>query len=272
MSKIFSSLKYLGLNYDDNLELYSQQEKEKEKQNGETSDGKTDLSNLLYDKKVTCPVCLKTFTCRVVKSYVARVKSKDSDAFMRYEGINPYFYEVLVCPTCGYAALKSDFQKIQSYKREIILIKIGNQWQGRDYPQTYNEEIAIERYKLALLNAVLGEFKDSTKAILCLKIAWMYRLLEKHEDEKEFLRRALQGFIIAYGNERTPIYGLNMYALQYLIGELYRRTGDYENAKVWLGKVVLSRADQKLKEKARTMRDICKEESEKEKEFKSQGE
>ncbi len=164
----------------------------------------------------------------------------------------------MVCPTCGYAALKSDFQKIQSYKREVILVKIGNQWQGKEYPQVYNEEIAIERYKLALLNAVLGEFKDSTKAMLCLKIAWMYRLLENKEDEKAFLERALQGFVIAYENERTPIYGLNIYSLQYIIGELYRRIGDYTNAKLWLGRVIVSKTDQKIKDKARDMRDLAK--------------
>lgn len=258
MNNIFSSLKSLGLNYRDDLEIYTKKEgKEplegkKEKENGE------EINKFLYDKKVTCPVCLKSFTCRVVRSNAARVKSKDTDAFIRYEGVNPYFYEVIVCPTCGYSALKGDFAKLKSYKREVILSKIGNQWKGKVYPQSYNVEIAIERYKLALLNAVLGELKDSTKAVLCLKIAWMYRILEKQEDEKEFLKRSLQGLLIAYESEHAPIYGLNRYSLEYLIGELYRRTGDNVNAKLWLGKVILSRADQKLKDKARDMRDLAK--------------
>ncbi len=86
----------------------------------------------------------------------------------------------------------------------------------------------------------------------------MYRLLENKEDEKAFLERALQGFVIAYENERTPIYGLSIYSLQYIIGELYRRIGDYTNAKLWLGRVILSKADQKLKDKARDMRDLAK--------------
>lgn len=261
-NKIFSSLEYLGLNYEDNIELYKKKEDKDDKHDKGTKDTKTDINTLLYDKKVNCPVCLQTFSSRVVRAYAPRMKSKDTDAFIRYEGINPYFYEVIACPTCGYAALKSDFQKIEPYKRESILIKISNQWHGKEYPQIYNEEIAIERYKLALLNAVLGEFKDSTKAILCLKIAWMYRLLG-NEEENDFLKRALQGFLIAYENERTPIYGLNRYSLEYLIGELYRRTEDYTNAKLWLSKVILSGADQKLKDRARDMRDLSKEEESK---------
>ncbi|MEG1257270.1 DUF2225 domain-containing protein [Clostridium sp.] len=259
MNKIFSSLECLGFNYEDDIELYTKKEEKYDEGTENKKETKIDINTLLYDKKITCPVCLKTFDCRVVKCYVPRVKSKDTDSFRRYEGVNPYFYEVLVCPTCGYAALKGDFHKIESYKREVILVKISNKWQGKEYPQIYDIEIAIERYKLALLNAVLGEFKDSKKAVLCLKIAWMYRLLEKQEDEKEFLERALQGFLIAYEKERTPIYGLSRYSLEYLIGELYRRIGDYINAKIWLGRVITGRADQKLKEKARDMRDLSKE-------------
>jgi len=259
MNKIFSSLECLGLNYEDNIELYAKKEDNQDEGINKKKENKIDINTLLLDKKITCPVCSKTFTCRAVKSYVSKVKSKDTDSFIRYEDVNPYFYEVVVCPTCGYAALKSDFPKIQSYKRDVILMKISNKWQGKEYPQIYDEEIAIERYKLALLNAVLGEFKDSTKAVLCLKIAWMYRLLEKQKDENEFLERALQGFLIAYESERTPVYGLSRYSLEYIIGELYRRIGEYTNAKIWFGRVITGKADQKLKEKARDMRDLSKE-------------
>lgn len=256
MDNIFSSLKYLGFKNADSLELYSKKDEVCEK---ECKNNEIDINSLLYNKKATCPVCKKEFTYRTVKSYVPRVRSKDSDSFIRYEVINPYFYEVIVCPTCGYAALKSDFNKIRSNKKEVILMKVGNQWRGREYPEVYDEKIAIERYKLALLNAVVGELKDSTKAVLCLKIAWMYRMLDNDKNEVEFLNKAIQGFLIAYERERTPIYGLNIYSLQYLIGELFRRVGDYANAKLWLGRVIISGADQKLKDKARDMRDMAKE-------------
>ncbi|HBA03045.1 MAG TPA: hypothetical protein DCW51_03225 [Clostridium sp.] len=53
----------------------------------------------------------------------------------------------------------------------------------------------------------------------------------------------------------TPI---NIYSLQYIIGELYRRIGDYTNAKLWLGRVIVSKTDQKIKDKARDMRDLAK--------------
>lgn len=260
MSKIFSSLKNLGLNYEETTEIYKVKEENQVKNSSENQEKSIDMTMFLYDKKETCPVCAHGFTSKAVKSNAPRVKSKDTDLFIRYNGINPYLYEVIVCPHCGYSALKSDFNNIRSYQKEKIKDKVSTQWKGREYPKLFDENIAIERYKLALLNAVLGELNNSTKAVICLKTAWMYRLLDKEDDEKEFLAKALQGFLIAYENERTPIYGLDRFSLEYLIGELHRRTGDFANAKLWLGKVILSKTDPKLKDRARDIRDLIIEE------------
>ena len=60
--------------------------------------------------------------------------------------------------------------------------------------------------------------------------------------------------------EDTHIYGLDTYSLIYMIGELYRRTGDYHNAILWLGKVITGPgAGPKIKDKARDMRDLARE-------------
>lgn len=260
MSKIFSSLKNLGLNYEETTEIYKVKEENQVKNCDEKQDKSENMALLLYDKKETCPVCAHEFMSKAVKSNAPRVKSKDTDLFIRYKGIDPYFYEVIVCPHCGYSALKSDFYTVRSYQKEKITDKVCSQWKGREYPQIFDENIAIERYKLALLNAVVGELNNSTKAVICLKIGWMYRLLGKKQEETEFLTKALQGFLIAYENERTPIYGLDRFSFEYLIGELFRRTGDFINAKLWLGKVIISKADLKLKEKARDIKDLITEE------------
>lgn len=260
LNKIFSSLKSLGFNNVDNVELYSKEEKEKKSKLKEDKKTEIDIRTLLYDKKVKCPVCKQEFSARVVKTSAGRVKSRDSDTCINYEVINPMLYDVWVCPTCGYAALKGEFPKIRSFQINDVLMKISNQWLGKEYPDIYDENIAIERYKLALLNAVALKSKDSTKAILCLRIAWIYRSLKNEELEKEFLKKALEGFLLAYEKEDTPIYGLDTYSLIYMIGELYRRTGDYHNAILWLGKVITGPgAGPKIKDKARDMRDLARE-------------
>lgn len=262
LGKVFSSLKSLGFKDVDDLEVYEKKEDKIIRFNSKDKDKKqeVDINSLLYDKKVKCPVCSKEFKARVVKSSVARIKERDTDTFVRYDIINPYLYDVWVCPICGYAALKSEFGKIRSYSVNDIRMKISNEWRGKEYPSVYNEEIAIERYKLALLNAVVANFKDSRKAILCLRIAWMFRILKKENEEKFYLKKAIEGFVSAYANEDSPIYGLDTYSLMYLIGELYRRVEDLDSALKWFQNVLISRgANYKTKEKARDMRDLTKE-------------
>lgn len=262
LGKVFSSLKSLGFKDVDKLEIYKKKEEKIVKISSKDSgkDKKIDINTLLYDRKVKCPVCGQEINMRVVKSSVARIKSKDTDTFIRYDIINPYLYDVWVCPICGYAALKSEFLKLRSYQIDDIRMKISNQWQGKTYPDIYDEEIAIERYKLALLTAVVADFKDSRKAILCLRLAWMNRILEKENEEQFYLKKALEGFKSAYSNEDTPIYGLDTYSLMYLIGELYRRTGEIDEAIKWFSNVIVSRgANYKTKDKARDMRDLAKE-------------
>lgn len=262
LGKVFSSLKSLGFKDVDKLEIYQKKEEKVLKFNSKDKkdNSKIDVNTLLYDRKVKCPVCGQEIKCRVVKSSVARIKSKDTDTFIRYDIINPYLYDVWVCPICGYAALKSEFSKLRSYQINDIRMKISNEWHGKEYPSIYTEEIAIERYKLALLTAVVADFKDSRKAILCLRLAWMNRILEKKEEEQFYLKKAIEGFLSAYANEDTPIYGLDTYSLMYLIGELYRRVGNLEEALKWFSNVIVSRgANYKTKDKARDMKDLAKE-------------
>lgn len=219
-----------------------------------------DVLNYLFNKTVTCPVCNSTFKTLCVKSKSSRIDSKDSDFFIRYTPkVNPYFYDVWVCNSCGYSALKSDFDNIRNFRKELVKSNITPKWTPRNYPEVFNEKIAIERYKLALMNAMLISSPDSTKAIISLKIAWMYRLIEDTNSEISFLRQAIQGFISTYENEPLPRYGLSMDSLTYLIGELYRRTGNNDEALIWFSKTIVNtNASIKVKEMARNGKNLIK--------------
>ena len=212
--------------------------------------------NNLFFKDIECPVCDKTFKTLALKVNAPRIKSRDSDFFIRYLDENPYFYEVWICPNCGYSALKTDFQKIRKHQIKLILDKITPKWVNREYPVPFNERVAIERYKLSLLNALVIESKSSTKAILCLKIAWMYRLLKNDFYEKNYLTEALIAFNDTYINESTSSYGLDKFSVMFLIGEINRRIGEEKLALRWFSEVVTSiNAPQKIKEMARDGKD-----------------
>ena len=165
----------------------------------------------------------------------------------------------VICNSCGYAAMKSDFEKLKSHKKELVLSNVTPKWKPREYPDILDEKLAIERYKLALLNAVLINLPDSTKAMISLKIAWMNRLLDDTTQETLFLRQALEGFNDAYIKEIFPIYGLQRDSLMYLLGELNRKLGNYQNALLWYSKTIVStNSSYKIKEMARIGKDSIK--------------
>ena len=263
LNTIFSSSKPLGFNDIEDVEIYKKKEEKKSKFNKDQEkkvfSTDIDINNLIFDREIQCPVCTNTFKIKSVKVNAPRIKSRDSDFLVRYNIINPLLYDVWVCPTCGYSALKGDFDKIKNHQKPLIVSKVSTQRKEKKYPPILNEDNAIERLKLALLSAIAIEAKNSTKAYICLKLAWIYRLKEDDTNEQIFLKKALEGFLIAYSSEMTPFYGLDSYSLMYLIGELHRRTGNSKEALVWLGNVIVSRnAPYRIKEKARDMRDTIK--------------
>ncbi|WP_027623705.1 DUF2225 domain-containing protein [Clostridium lundense] len=257
-NNIFSGLEDLGFDNVHNLKIYKKDDPTKDDVKEEKNAPKL---SPIYDKEVICPVCQNTFKARALKSSHYRMEKKDTDFFIRYLSENPYFYDVWLCNKCGYASMKIDFEKIRDHQIELVKQKITPRWHGKIYPEVYDVDIAIERYKLALLNYTIMEAKSSKKAMTCLKIAWMYRILNDAQEELLFLKEALEGFNDAYYNEGFPIYGMNSFALMYLIGELNRRTGDNEKALLWFGQVITAPAvSPKLKDLARDQKDLIKEE------------
>lgn len=257
--KIFSGLESMGLDDISGIKIYNK-ETEVVKEAKEEPKEKT----LLYTKEVTCPACGHVFKAIAVKSSAYRMLKKDSDFFIRYSLINPYFYDVWSCNSCGYAAMKIDFNTLRGAEIDAIHKSITPKWKGRLYPEVYDVHVAIERYKLSLLNYVVTNAKSSKKAINCLKLAWMYRLIET-EDAKEmelvFLKQALEGLNDAYYSEDFPLYGMDKYSIMYLIGELHRRIGNHEDSLVWFSNVITTpNVKQSLKELARDMKDLIKEE------------
>ncbi|WP_164948626.1 DUF2225 domain-containing protein [Clostridium sp. FP2] len=257
--KMFSGLENMGFDNIEDIKIYNKKT-ETVKENSQINQEKS----LLYSKEVTCPVCGSIFKTSAVKSSAYRMIKKDSDFFIRYSLINPYFYDVWICNSCGYSAMKTDFHSIRSIEIEKVQQSITPKWKGRMYPEVYDIHIAIERYKLSLLNYIITNAKSSKKAINCMKLAWMYRLLETQdarEMELVFLKQALEGLNDSYYAEAFPIYGMDKYSAMYLIGELNRRIGNSENSLVWFSNVITSpNVKQSLKELARDMKDLIKEE------------
>ncbi|WP_281819552.1 DUF2225 domain-containing protein [Vallitalea longa] len=274
MSDIFSGLEKLGFNNIKGTDIFADEKKKRVKMITNKTK-KISAKDLLYDRKVLCPICGERFITRTVRAGKAKLISIDTDLRPKYDVITPYAYDVVLCNCCGYAALNKFFKKITATQADWIKSQISNSYRGRKYPDEYTYEIAIERYKLALLNAVVKKVKASEKAYICLKIAWLYRcysedlqkksssntlLDEVKENEMIFIEKAYEGFVNTYQNEDFPVCGMQEMTVIYLLGDLARKLGKLDESTRWVSEVIVSRtANERLKDKARNVKNLVKE-------------
>lgn len=195
------------------------------------------MNENLYNTTVLCPVCESELVVTKVKTRGIKVLSRDSDFCVNYEGLNPLFYEIWVCDFCGYAAQKDEFDKITKNERIEILKTISYHWTKRSFAGERNVDNAIEVFKLALLNMQVRKTKASELSKILIRLAWLYRS-KGDEKEKEYLELALRCYTEIYEKERFPVDKLDEFTCIYMIAELNRRLGNYEDAVRWFSKII----------------------------------
>ena len=218
------------------------------------------MNELLYNKKVTCPACYKEIEVTKVKTKGCKVKSRDTDMCVNYEGINVLFYDVWVCENCGYASLQDKFEGLFTRDIKIIKDNISSHWIKRSFAGERDIDKAIEAFKLALLTLKVRNAKSSELAKVCLRIAWLYRAKEDPK-ELEFLNFALESYNDAYSKERFPLDKLDEITCMYIIAELFRRVGKLDEAILWFSRIVSSaeaRSKPQLIEMARDQYQLAK--------------
>lgn len=197
------------------------------------------MNNSLYSKKVTCPICGKQFSSMKAKVNACKVEKKDEDFCTHYVDLNPIYYEVFVCPFCAYSATENSFGHLTQVEVELLRDAFAGRTVGRSFCTQRSLNDAIAACKLAIYTAELRKANSSVLAGLCLKLAWLYRFAEDKQEEI-FLGYSLQNYLEAFDKEELPFGNLNEISVKYLLGELSRRLGKYNDAIVWFGKVIAS--------------------------------
>lgn len=258
MKEIFGDLKKMGFDDLDDVTVF-----EKESQDTKDAPEKEEmkLEEVLYDKTYVCPVCNYTFKSKAVRSGKNKLTSTDTDLYSHYDKVNPIVYDCIMCNRCGYSAISKSFSKLTSKQIEWIKQEISSKYNRQfDIKDFFTEQDAIERYKLALLTLIVKKARPGEKAYICLRIAWLYRDLGDEKNEKVFLQHALQGFEEAYTKGNFPIYELNEETVAYLIAELNRRLGKYEDAAKWASHLILSPGiSPRLKSRVQDLKDMINE-------------
>ena len=270
MKNIFALLESFGLKGTNKVDVFQEKTDDKSQEKGENKDHKKEVTeeDLLFEKSYTCPVCDNEFKSKMVRTGKVRLAGADTDLRPKYMGVDALKYDAVLCPKCGYAALNRYFNFIMARQAANIKEQISKTFSFEDKEdKVYSYDDAIMRHKLALLNTVVKNGKNSERAYTCLKLAWLYRgkremLLQQEEynkdevmelatEEKELLTNAYEGFESAFSKEDFPMCGMDQYTLLYLLAELARRIGDNEAAARHVSKVLVGKNVQKrIKDKA----------------------
>jgi uncharacterized protein (DUF2225 family) len=187
----------------------------------------------LYVRKIKCPVCHHEFSTTKVKLSGIKLIRRDEDFCGYYALDNPVFYGVYVCPTCGYSAFESDFLTINEMKKIIVKNRITPKWTQQDYGGERSLDDALTVHQLCLYcYHTIGQ-KKSDVAKVCLRLAWLYRMLGNEEKEKHFLTFARDNYDRAHSDKDFEQDPENEVLICYLLGELNRRLGEYKDGVYW---------------------------------------
>ena len=115
---ILSGLKQFGLGELENVSLYEKPDPKEIKKDTDAPVVKE--ADILFDKKYVCPICEAEFKTKTIRAGKARRLGTDQDLRPRYEGIDVVKYDPIVCPHCGYAAMRSSRKRKQVKKRTFV--------------------------------------------------------------------------------------------------------------------------------------------------------
>ncbi len=275
-NNLLSGLESLGLGNLEGLDIYEDPHKDEKKQAEVVAPKEEDM---LFDKSYTCTVCDKDFKAKMVRSGKAKAMVADQDLRPRYEGIDVLKYDIISCPYCGYSGMSKNFPYLTPAQKRAIKENICNSYKPRKIDpdkKIYTYEEAMERHKLALVNAIVKHGKASEKAYICLKTGWILRgqrealeadapdyekkKQELESAENQFLKNAYDGFVTARASESFPICGMDEMTVDYLLATLAMRFEEYETAAKLLGSIVTSRtANARIKDRAHDLKDVLME-------------
>ena len=199
-------------------------------------------ADMTYTKTVSCPYCNSHFEILRIKARFFRVKERYLDFGAIYENdLSPYFYEIIVCPFCGYSWDPDNEAPLMPVHRERLKPILSN-WHAEDLNNSLRtpQEAILVSMRGILCNQV-SKGKQSTLARKCLHLAWIYRGLGDKENEQRFLKAARDSYREALQTEDlwSEHNGSEILAT-YMAAVLSHLIGDEATCKRWLSQVIFN--------------------------------
>ncbi|WP_445492345.1 DUF2225 domain-containing protein [Niallia sp. 03133] len=192
----------------------------------------------LYDKKCTCPLCNTSFTTKKIRLRFIKMTNLDTDFFPTYADHNPLLYYINVCPDCGFSFHEKTSSSLSLNEKMLLIEKVCSRWIPRSFGSIRTVKDALITYKLAAYCALLRKERHIIIAGMYIRIAWLYRSQKKRKQEKRFMKLALKEYEASYMT--GDFKGTKVTELQtmYLIGELFRRMGQINEATKYFSRVI----------------------------------
>ncbi len=274
MANLFSGLENFGLGELQGLDVYNTGNDDKKDGDKEPEKQKISEADFIFDKTHTCPVCDSEFKSKAIKTGKVKLLGADSDLRPKYQLVDSLKYDAIVCPSCGYSALNRFFNYMTAPQAKLIKEQITVSFRGiEEEGEIYTYDDAIARHKLVLVNTIVKKAKISERAYTCLKIAWLLRgkaetlpmdtpnyqqeITKLKAEEDEFILNAYEGFTTAFSKEMFPMCGMDENTVTYLVADLARRCGKFDEAGRWISRVLIARdASERIKSKARDLKEL----------------
>lgn len=217
-----------------------------------------------YEKSIECLHCKKNFPTLKVRSKSIKIEHTESDFQPIYADnhVNALYYNVFVCQHCGFS-FTEDFNKYFAPGiKEQLNEQVCDKWIPHNFKGERTVFQAIQAYKLALLCATIKKEKYVITSGLTLRLAWLYRSLKNEGQEKRFLKMSRDHYMESFSTEDYASTQMSGVRVMYMIAELSRRLGDYENATRFFSRVIESQrvgGEAKLVDMAKEQWDLVRE-------------
>lgn len=194
----------------------------------------------LFDRSMECLLCKQTSTTKKIRSRFIKVAEYDTDFCPKYEegSVNALYYNIFVCPHCGFAYSKEFSKYFAPGTKELIIEKICSNWVSHSFSEERTIDDAIQTYKLASYSATLKKEKHITIAGIYMRITWLYRIKQDKEQEIRFMKLARHEYDESFSFGDYSGTQVSEIRILYLAGELSRRIGDNQKAMKYFSSVL----------------------------------
>jgi len=203
------------------------------------NDNQANPDKFLYDKKVICPICQNVFHTKGIRASRLTLVKTELDLRQRFLNFEPLWYKIWVCPHCYYASFDTEFLK-PAIKEKVYASEQTKKLQKEtnfQFSSPRKVEEVIKAYYLAL-NCTQDVLKMGR---IWLYLSWLYQDVDDAEMFKKAIQKALQYYQEAYFNVSKENSADQDQRLRYLLGELFLRNGQTEEARKYYFNSIIHR-------------------------------